>query len=288
MPTIKAEYTIDQHGRQHVLYAGLLDAAHELGLTGIETTLIQIPNAANGQQAICQAVVTLVDKDGVTRRFSGLADADPNNVNRMMASALVRMAETRAKARALRDAINLGELDIEGGDEPEPQRAHLPARPPQQTGPRTNGSAPRPAPNGVTGPKLDPATMRENARRALETDERELRANAVRVSPDVPHVPPAARDDDPFAGLDASGPPAEWPTVTPGEASPKPEGYAQAVTAAAQRDAGGPPATPKQIETVARMARAAGKPISTEGLTRSQASEIITRLVAEMDQARAN
>ena len=48
------------------------------------------------------------------------------------------------------------------------------------------------------------------------------------------------------------------------------------------------PATPKQLQTIARMARAAGKSIETEGLSRAQASEIISGLIGEMGQLRAS
>jgi hypothetical protein len=57
--------------------------------------------------------------------FAGIGDAAPSNVNRMIVPHLIRMAETRAKARALRDAVNIGVTAVEelgdfddGGDEP--------------------------------------------------------------------------------------------------------------------------------------------------------------------------
>lgn len=48
----------------------------------------------------------------------------------------------------------------------------------------------------------------------------------------------------------------------------------------------GAPATPKQIETIQRMARAARKTVPTEGLTRQKASEIISGLIGEMSEQR--
>jgi hypothetical protein len=42
------------------------------------------------------------------------------------------------------------------------------------------------------------------------------------------------------------------------------------------------------LETIARMARAAGKTIDTDGLTRAQASEIISNLIGEMGERRAS
>lgn len=45
-----------------------------------------------------------------------------------------------------------------------------------------------------------------------------------------------------------------------------------------------PPATPKQLETITRLARAQGKTIDTDGLTRAQASEIISNLIGTMQE----
>ncbi|MCA1597268.1 MAG: hypothetical protein LC772_12715 [Chloroflexi bacterium] len=119
---MRAEFLIDRNGKSFCLYAGLLDEAHQQGLSEIRTTLIQIPTDLNGNVAICQCEVRT--ERGV---FTGLGDASPQNVARAMLTCLIRMAETRAKARALRDAVNVGvaaleELDSEGssGDQGEP------------------------------------------------------------------------------------------------------------------------------------------------------------------------
>ena len=48
----------------------------------------------------------------------------------------------------------------------------------------------------------------------------------------------------------------------------------------------GAPATPRQIQTIQRMARAAGKTVPTEGITRQKASELISSLIAEMPEPR--
>jgi hypothetical protein len=102
-------YVIQREGKDFALYAGLLDLAHERGLLSIETVLVQLPTEANGNVAVVQATVRLSDAQGVLRSFQGIGDAAPGNVNRMMAPHLLRLAETRAKARALRDAVNVGE-----------------------------------------------------------------------------------------------------------------------------------------------------------------------------------
>lgn len=111
---MKQEYIIERGGRSFVLYAGLLEEAHSRGLRSIETELLQVPTAENGQTAIVKAVVRM--EDG---KFAGIGDASPQNVGRQISPHIIRMAETRAKARALRDAINVGVTAFEelGGEE---------------------------------------------------------------------------------------------------------------------------------------------------------------------------
>jgi hypothetical protein len=118
---MREEYMIERGGRRFVLYAGLLEEAHARGLRSIETELLQVPGAENGEVAIARAVVRT--EEG---KFSGIGDASPSNVSRAIVPHIIRMAETRAKARALRDAINVGVAALEElGDEevtPEPAR----------------------------------------------------------------------------------------------------------------------------------------------------------------------
>jgi len=105
---------IERQGKRFVLYAGLLEEAHSRGLRSIETELLQVPASSNGEVAIVKAVVRTDEG-----KFGGIGDASPENVNRAIAPHLIRMAETRAKARALRDAINVGVTAFEelGGEE---------------------------------------------------------------------------------------------------------------------------------------------------------------------------
>lgn len=105
---MKKEFIVERQGKAFVLYAGLLDLAHQNGLRAIRTELVQIPNEENYRTAIVTATAVFIDRDGKERHFTGLGDAAPNNVAPMMLTCLLRMAETRAKARALRDAVNVG------------------------------------------------------------------------------------------------------------------------------------------------------------------------------------
>jgi hypothetical protein len=150
---VREEFMITRQGKQYVLFAGLLDEAHSLGLRGIDTDLIQIPDESNGNVAIVKATAEMEDD----RRFSGIGDASPENVGRNIAPHLIRMAETRAKARALRDAVNVGATALEElseGDDAPPaaQGSSSRSRPTPIRGGRQNASqgaaAEQDTPNG--------------------------------------------------------------------------------------------------------------------------------------------
>src|SRR4028118_1456364 len=130
---MREEYMIERQGKPFVLYAGLLEEAHARGLRSIETELLQVPGAQNGEVARARAVVRT--EEG---KFSGIGDASPGNVSRAIAPHIIRMAETRAKARALRDAINVGVAALEElGDEevaPEPVQETRPVQPSRAPG----------------------------------------------------------------------------------------------------------------------------------------------------------
>jgi hypothetical protein len=139
---VDKKFVITQQGKDYVTYPGLVDALHQLslGFFSVDTRIEQLPTGENGQQAVCSACVRVYDPDNpdvIRRSVTGLGDASPANVSRMMANALIRMAETRAKARALRDLLNVGMVAYE---ELGPQSAEEPGAP---VGER---SAARPAP----------------------------------------------------------------------------------------------------------------------------------------------
>lgn len=131
------KFLIERQGKSFVLYAGLLDEAHKQGLLSVKTSILQFPSPDNGNTCIAHAAVEIEKAvDGGVRvlHFEGVGDANEGNVGRMIAPHAIRMAETRAKARALRDAINVGAAAFEelgdADDEPAPARPQPPRRPP--------------------------------------------------------------------------------------------------------------------------------------------------------------
>jgi hypothetical protein len=94
--------------KEVVTYQGLLTKAHEEGLVRVATKLVQVPSDENGRTAIAKALV-----ETTKGHFEALGDASPENVNSFIVPHLIRMAETRAKARALRDAVNVGVISFE-------------------------------------------------------------------------------------------------------------------------------------------------------------------------------
>jgi len=102
--SVDKKYIVSLKGKEFVTYPGLLDLAHKKDLLGIQTEVLQLPTDDNHFMCIVKAMATT--KDGA--EFHGLGDASPKNVGNMIAPHLIRMAETRAKARALRDLTNVG------------------------------------------------------------------------------------------------------------------------------------------------------------------------------------
>ena len=169
------------------MFAGLLDEAHSRGLSSIDTELVQVPTEENGQVAVVKATVQM--EDG--RTFSGIGDASPDNVGRNIVPHIIRMAETRAKARALRDAVNVGATALEelsDGDET-PPAGYPPPRGLQEASrraPANERSAPRPvedsAPNGRTddgSPEPDQGASQRTSRRGRGGSSQKARKSQI-------------------------------------------------------------------------------------------------------------
>lgn len=100
----------------------LLNEAHNRGLVGIELTPLTSPIE---DEYIFLAQVTFAD--GTT--FEDIGDASPRNCNNTTATALPRMAATRAISRAIALAINADtNVDVEMPDGGGPAPRRQPAR----------------------------------------------------------------------------------------------------------------------------------------------------------------
>jgi len=105
-------------GSEVALYAGLLDLAHRKGLTSISTCTGECLPYKDGFFCVARADASFITPD-FHYSFSGIASAwgDPTLVGVPEAHPFA-LAETRAKARALRDALNFQSPvmeDIEAG-----------------------------------------------------------------------------------------------------------------------------------------------------------------------------
>lgn len=135
---ISSDHIIHRQGKDFVLYGGLLNAAHKAGLQCIRTSLVQCPSEHNGGTAVVHATAEFP-----WGSFDGIGDADDGNVSKNIQPHKIRMAETRAKARCLRDALNVAMVAIE---EMGPEPGNDPAQQNRQAsnGSSGSGAAPRP------------------------------------------------------------------------------------------------------------------------------------------------
>lgn len=137
MTRVPDEYIVSLQGKKFILFPGLLELAHQDGLSFNSTEIIQIPNDNNGNAAIVKAVVRTSKGE-----FSGIGDANPKNVTTKIIPHILRMAETRALARALRFATNVNMTAFEelGADIEAPEEAPAPVQK-QQRQPQTQPQA---------------------------------------------------------------------------------------------------------------------------------------------------
>ena len=117
-------------GKEFVRYAGLLWLAHENGLAAITTALVKADYSTG--LFVFSALV-----EGSRGTFTGHGDASPANVGKNIRGATLRMAETRAKARALRDYTGIGMTAAEElpgpGSAPQPEPSAQPSPTPAAT-----------------------------------------------------------------------------------------------------------------------------------------------------------
>jgi hypothetical protein len=111
-PKLDERWLTTIEGREFVKYPGLLDLGHQKGISQIEVEVVQLPTPDNGHFAVCKANV--VSKTGES--FIDIGDANPTNCSSKVSKHLLRMASTRAIARALRSFTNIGITALEECD----------------------------------------------------------------------------------------------------------------------------------------------------------------------------
>ena len=94
-------YIQNLKGKEYVLYSGLLDLAHRNGLKSMSCEIIHLDR----KEQFCMIKATVVGDRGT---FEAHGDASPQNTGKMVLSAFIRMAETRAYARCLRIFLGCG------------------------------------------------------------------------------------------------------------------------------------------------------------------------------------
>lgn len=161
---VKREFILNRQGKDFVLWAGLLDAATDAGLVSLVSEVV----VATAELAMFKATATFADG----RVFTAHGDATPDNVGKTIVPHFFRMGETRAFARALRNALNIGAASLEEmGDDDAPAapvatRPRQQAPPPRQQPTPIRPAADRPLPESADdvdwkqlGEPRDPALM---------------------------------------------------------------------------------------------------------------------------------
>lgn len=107
----KEHVVLLRHGgieKEFVTYPGLLSLAHKKGLKRIDVRVVQLPDKENSFLAVVEATAEF--EHGT---FADVGDASPDSVDPHLGPHILRMASTRAKARVLRDALNIGIVAVE-------------------------------------------------------------------------------------------------------------------------------------------------------------------------------
>jgi len=147
-PKLDERWITKIEGKEFVKYPGLLDLGHQKGISSIEVEIVQMPTSENGNFAVCRA--TVMSKLGET--YSDIGDANPSNCSSKVSKHLLRMASTRAIARALRSYTNVGmtaleeladinEAVNEGGNHEHPKAQSKPARKAAAKAPKKSAAA---------------------------------------------------------------------------------------------------------------------------------------------------
>ena len=104
LDALPAGSVVELQGKKYPTHAGLLALAHAHGMTSMTTDVLSYQDGEAVVKATCE---------GSRGIYTGHGDASPANVNRNIASAVLRMAETRSQNRAMRAYLGLGATTLE-------------------------------------------------------------------------------------------------------------------------------------------------------------------------------
>jgi len=98
------KFVINIKGKEFITYSGLLQEAHEKGPFSMEVQQLSV----DWEKKCAYCTVRLFTKDDIM--FEGVGSATQSNCGSMVKEHFVEMAHTRAKARALRDYLNIDKV----------------------------------------------------------------------------------------------------------------------------------------------------------------------------------
>ncbi len=104
-----SKHIVKVSGQEFITYVGLQARLQDQGksIVGVDTEVVQVPHPDNGDTAVVTSKVTVIGRDAEGREFGPyefrcIGDASPDSVGKAIKPHIIRMAETRAIARALR------------------------------------------------------------------------------------------------------------------------------------------------------------------------------------------
>lgn len=106
-----AKYITQIKGNDYIKYSGLLAYAHEKGL--VNMWIVDKRIEVESKTAIIQVKIQMADEIGNLLEFEGIGSANKQNTPLHLEGSYVELAHTRAKARALRDALNIDLVSFE-------------------------------------------------------------------------------------------------------------------------------------------------------------------------------
>ena len=106
-PESKESYIVNIKGKDFMTYEGLLKLAHKKD-ENFSITIVESWQSEDLKRAWCKVRLTALG-----RTFDGIGSSTPENTGQMTQDHPIEMANARAKGRALRDYLNIGQAMAE-------------------------------------------------------------------------------------------------------------------------------------------------------------------------------